>query len=143
MALRNLGIGYDGLENFCMSMNMNKPMTRNNYQKIISSLHDSCVAEAEKSMKNAAEEVKEKEDSNDIAASFDGSWQKPGFASLNGIVSAVSVTTGKVLDFEVKSKRCKGCETHENMDKSSEQYLNWNIVLNAEQTMLAHQVLWK
>ena len=78
-------------------------------------------------MKNAAEELKEKEDSTDIAASFDGSWQKPGHASLNGIVSAVSVTIGKVLDLEVKSKRCKGCETHENMDKSSEKYLNWKL----------------
>ena len=54
MALRNLGIGDDGLENFCMAMSMNKPMTRNNYQKIVNSLHDSYIAEAEKSMKNAA-----------------------------------------------------------------------------------------
>ena len=103
---------------------MNKPMTGNNYNN---SLHESYMAEAEQSMKIAAEEVKEKEQSADIAASFDGSWQKPGHASLNGVVSAISVTTGKVLEFEVKSKHCKGCETHENMDKSSQEYLNWKL----------------
>ena len=77
-------------------------------------------------MKLAAEEVKEKEQLADIAASFDGSWQKQGLASLNGIISAISITIGKVFDFEVQSKHCKGCKTHENIDKSSEQYLNIN-----------------
>eukprot|EP00795_Rhopilema_esculentum_P016962 gene16962-8461_t len=46
--------------------------------------------EAEQSTKIAAEEIKEKKQSADMAASFDGSWQKPGHASLNGIVSAIS-----------------------------------------------------
>ena len=66
MALRNLGIGYDGLQHFCMTLNMNKPMTRNNYNKTVNSLHESYMAEAEQSMKIAAEEVKEKEQSADI-----------------------------------------------------------------------------
>ena len=26
LAFRTLGIGYEGLENFCMQMNMHKPM---------------------------------------------------------------------------------------------------------------------
>ena len=39
MALRNLGIGYDGLENFCTQMNMHKPMTKKNYQKTIDAIH--------------------------------------------------------------------------------------------------------
>ena len=109
IALRNLGIGYDGLHYFCMTLNMNKPMTRNNYNTTVNSLHESYMAEAEQSMKIAAEEVKAKEQS---------------------VTTAISVTTSKVLDFEVKSKRCKGCETHENMDKSSEQYLNWKLELS-------------
>ncbi len=34
----------------------------------------------------------------------------------------------QVLDFEVKSKRCKGCETHENIDKTSgKKYINWKL----------------
>ena len=54
-------------------------------------------------MKHAAEEVKVKEGTADIAVSFDGSWQKQGHSSLNGILSAISVSTGKVLDYGVKS----------------------------------------
>eukprot|EP00795_Rhopilema_esculentum_P002475 gene2475-18136_t len=77
MAMRNLGIGHDGLESFCMHMNMQQPMTRNNYNKLIDSLHTVYMNEAEQSMKNAAEQVKAKEQSTDITASFDGSWQKP------------------------------------------------------------------
>ena len=127
MAMRNLGIGHDGLESFCMHMNMNKPMTRNNYSKLIDSLHTEYMNEAEESMKSAAEEVKAKEQSTDIAASFDGSWQKPGHTSLNGIVSAMSVSTGKVLDFQVKSKKCKSCEAHKGMDQTSETYLAWKL----------------
>lgn len=127
MALRNLGIGYDGLEHFCTQMNMHKPMTKKNYQNIISTLHTGYMEVAEESMKTAAEEVKKEDDTNDIAASFDGSWQKPGHSSLNGIVSAISISTGKVLDFEVKSKKCKGCEAHANMNKDSEEYLSWKL----------------
>ena len=102
-------------------------MTKNNYLNVINSLHEGYVKEAANSMKRAAEEVKETEMSKDFAVSFDGSWQKPGYASLNGIVSAISVTTGKVLDYQVKSKRCKGCEIHEKMDKTSEKYLKWKL----------------
>ena len=125
LALRNLGIGYDGLDNFCTQMNMPKPMTKSNYQKIINSLHENYMKVAESSMKHAAEELKLKEKSTDISASFDGSWQKPGYSSLNGIVSAISISTGKVLDFEVKSKKCKECEVYNKMDRDSEKYLSW------------------
>ncbi len=69
-------------------------------------------------MKRTAEEVQELQMTKDVAVRFDGSWQKPEHSSLNGIVSAISVTTGKSIDWEVKSKRFKGCEIHEKLDKS-------------------------
>ncbi|CAN7944544.1 unnamed protein product [Ixodes hexagonus] len=40
---------------------------------------------------------------------LDGSWQKRGHTSNNGIVSATSVDSGKVLDVEAMSKRCAKC----------------------------------
>ena len=33
----------------------------------------------------------------DTAVSVDGSWQRRGFSSLNGVVTAVSMETGKFL----------------------------------------------
>ncbi|XP_065069807.1 uncharacterized protein LOC135694862 [Rhopilema esculentum] len=127
MAFREIGVGYEGLVDFATIMNMAKPMTRKSYNNIVSQVHGAFVDVASKSMQQAAEEVKMKEGTADIAASFDGSWQKPGHSSLNGIVSAISISSGKVLDYEVKSKKCKGCDAQVNLDKASEEYMNWKI----------------
>lgn len=39
----------------------------------------------------------------DIGISVDGTWQKRGFVSLNGVCAVVSMKTVKVLDVEVLS----------------------------------------
>ena len=41
MAMREIGVGYEGLNMFAINMNMHRPMTKNNYNKIIHSLHES------------------------------------------------------------------------------------------------------
>ncbi|GFV88932.1 uncharacterized protein TNCV_4507061, partial [Trichonephila clavipes] len=41
-----------------------------------------------------------------LAVAVDGSWQKRGFSSKNGLVTVTSVDTGKVIDVEVFSKHC-------------------------------------
>lgn len=41
-----------------------------------------------------------------MSAAFDGTWQRRGHQSLNGVVSCTSVDTGKVLDVCVLSKHC-------------------------------------
>ena len=43
--------------------------------------------------------------------SLDGTWQKKGHSSKNGVVTAISASTGKCLDYHVMSKSCKGCQT--------------------------------
>lgn len=60
------------------------------------------VEAAQDSKKDAANEaIKENNDNNEIAASFDGTWQKRGYTSLNGVVTVTSFDTGKVLNIEV------------------------------------------
>ena len=83
LALRNLGIGFEGLTQFTTMMNIEKHVNKNNYANIVDSLHNAYKEAAKISMSKAAEEVKEKDDSCDIAASFDGTWQKPDYSSLN------------------------------------------------------------
>ena len=56
-----------------------------------------------------------------VAVSMDGTWQKRGHSSKIGVVFAVSVRTGEVLDYEVKSLICKECSLH----KQSPDYLAW------------------
>ena len=45
----------------------------------------------------------------DTAVSVDGSWQRRGFSSLNGVVTAISRDTSKILDCELMSRSCKAC----------------------------------
>lgn len=53
-------------------------------------------------MKRAAEDTVELNDGDrDIPVALDRSWQKRGHTSNNGIVSATSIDSGKVLDVEV------------------------------------------
>lgn len=42
-----------------------------------------------------------------LTIAFDGSLQKRGHSFQNGMVSAISVNTGKVIDVEVLSKACR------------------------------------
>lgn len=50
-----------------------------------------------------------KQDLNQLEpyCAFNGSWQKRGHTSLNGVVTAVHITTGKVLYAAILSKYCK------------------------------------
>ena len=57
--------------------------------------------------------------------SCDGTWQKRGFSSLNGCVTAISMEIGKGLDVEVLSPSCKQCQDHDHLDKNSDEYRAW------------------
>lgn len=62
-------------------------------------------------MKSAVEKAVRQNDGNrDIACAIDGTWQRRGFSSLNGVITASSITTGQVVDVEITSKfcQCKG-----------------------------------
>ena len=43
----------------------------------------------------------------DTGASFDGTWHRRGYSSLNGTVAAVSIDTGRVLDVHAMSRYCQ------------------------------------
>lgn len=101
-ALRSIGKGQEAGKIFSAFMNM-APNSRfqQYYRQILPGATEVCEA----SMHNAALEAIEENDGNkDIAAAFDGTWQK-----RNGIVTVTSFDTGKVLDFECFSKFCITC----------------------------------
>lgn len=50
------------------------------------------------------------DDSVDIKLSFDGTWQKRGHTSHNGVATAIDVITGYVVDFEMLSNYCIACQ---------------------------------
>ena len=90
-AMRNCGVGHTGLEKFCGLMNMPQPMTRKNMDVISNKVRDSAEKVAKASMLTAALDLKSGEEGmTDIGVTVDGTWQKRGFSSLNGVVAVIS-----------------------------------------------------
>ncbi|GFS85759.1 uncharacterized protein TNCV_1663021 [Trichonephila clavipes] len=104
-AMRCIGKGAESARMFCGIMNLPPPPTKfSKYNHILlQATRETC----EHSMAEAVREaVDENDGKRDLAVAVDGSWQKRGFSSKNGLVTVTSVDTGKVIDVEVFSKHC-------------------------------------
>lgn len=121
--LRSIGKGMAAARMLCGVMNLPQPPAK--ILPYTELLKDKSKQVATESMKAAVEEAVEEnkivlEDSDlaldgterDLKAGIDGTWQRRGFSSLNGIVTCTSVDTGKVMDIEVLSKFCS-CDDKE------------------------------
>lgn len=114
--LRIIGKGYTAARTLCGVMNLPPPPTK--YKTFEDKLNVTVQNLCEQSMKSAVEEaVVANNNVRDLCVGIDGSWQKRGHVSLNGIVSLTSADTTKVLDIHVMSKYCK-CP-----NKSNQQHL--------------------
>lgn len=116
----SLGKGHRGLEPFSMSMNM-KPMSCNAYYQHMRQMEKQYIKTTNESLEKARTAVRKaysfinNTDLDDhgtinISVSFDGSWQKRGFTSKNGVGCCIDVITGLVVDYEVLSKYCRVCD---------------------------------
>ena len=77
--MRACGQGYASLEKFLSLMNLPKPMTSNNYDKIVDRLVVATRAVACTIMHDACNELRgDSTDVIDTAVSCDGSWQRRG-----------------------------------------------------------------
>nr|XP_047137499.1 uncharacterized protein LOC124814004 [Hydra vulgaris] len=128
-AMRVLGHGHTGIEKFTQLMNMPKPMTPKNYSKITTKIKNIVKSVANETMSDAATEMKENatsEDIVDVGVSCDGSWQKRGYQSMNGVFTAILIDSGKIIDVEPMNKSCKACCMKEQLKKSNpDAYANW------------------
>ena len=80
-----------------------------------------------------------------VVVSIDGTWQKRGHLSKHGVVFLISVVTGEVLDFCVKTIYCHECTLHKKDDINSEKHKQWYreiIHLIARLIMKDRLVLW-
>ena len=91
-------------------------------------MKDIYFEEALQSLSKAAAELKsnqsQDEEKVDCTVSVDGTWQRQGFPSLNGILTAISSDSKKYLDYEVMSKTCKARERWRPL-RGTDQYENW------------------
>ncbi|GFT62511.1 uncharacterized protein TNCV_4601081 [Trichonephila clavipes] len=113
-AMCSIGKGAESGKMFCGVMNLPQPPTRiSPYGKRIL---NAAKLVYEDSIQNAAKEVIcENEGNKNIAVAVDGTWQKRGYTSLNGVVTVTSIDTGNVIDVDILSKycACKNLPFHE------------------------------
>ena len=130
IAFREMGKGHEGLNTFARLMNM-KGITWASYKNINNAVFDAYESVAEESMRKVALHIKEDKsakkhpDNPSVTlcdVSIDGTWQRRGYSSLNGVVTAVS--HGKCLDRHVMSKYCKACVRWESR-KGTRDYSDW------------------
>ena len=114
-------------------MDMPRPMTKNNYNKIASNFAKVTETVANETMEEAIGDIKEQNNESrdsmtDVAISQDGTWQRRGYSSMNGCVTAIAMDNGKVVDVEPMSRFCRGCIQ---MDKfkitDPEKYDHWKL----------------
>ncbi|GFV36223.1 uncharacterized protein TNCV_2232701 [Trichonephila clavipes] len=107
---------------------MNFPPPTTKFQRYNGIFLESLSKVSDASMKKAVEESVEMNNINrDITALFDGSWQKRGHTSLNGVVSATFLETDKILDFECLSKYYFVCKNKINKVHKPEKNLKVSV----------------
>ncbi|GFX55976.1 uncharacterized protein TNCV_3263481 [Trichonephila clavipes] len=113
-AMRSIGKGAEAGRMFCGVMNLPQPPTR--FSPYGKRILNAAKLVYEDSIQNAAKEaICENEGNKNIAVAVDGTWQKRGYTSLNGVVTVTSIDTGKVINVDILSKycACKNLPFHE------------------------------
>ncbi|GBN36216.1 hypothetical protein AVEN_60880-1 [Araneus ventricosus] len=109
LALRIIGKGFTAAKKLCAALNLPAFLSKVYFSiQELKHLHAS-VSVAENSMKHAAGEIRNADDSVPsvkCGVSVDGTWQRRGYSCLNGVVSTISILSGKVIDMEVMSHFC-------------------------------------
>ncbi|GFW78296.1 uncharacterized protein TNCV_4123651 [Trichonephila clavipes] len=100
--MRIIGKGFSAGKKLFSMLNIPYPSKCTYRQHEIKLMHA-----ANNSMLESAKSIAEC--SNECGVSVDGTWQKRGYSSLNGCVSAISVDSGKILDIEVLSQDFAEC----------------------------------
>ena len=138
MAAMSSGGGHATLQKLCTDLNLPEPVTSNAYQQHLVQIDKSATRTTDKIMCEGAERLKKmlllkdpnlaKEDVDGAipcSVTVDGTWQKRGHTSKIGVVFVISVDTGEILDYEIKSLFCRECQKHEGQDKESLPYKSW------------------
>ncbi|GFT63005.1 uncharacterized protein TNCV_1607701 [Trichonephila clavipes] len=93
-------------------MSLPNPVEQKSHDVINNKLSRVMKEVAEESMKMAAVEEYSSSPDNLLTVSGDGTWKTRGHSSLIGVCTVIGAETGKVLDREVLSSFCKGCDSY-------------------------------
>ncbi|GFW44906.1 CCHC-type domain-containing protein [Trichonephila clavipes] len=107
MNLKIIGKGFSAGKKLCAFLGLpflSKLAFRNQERKLLKATE----RVAQENINAALSEIKGNSFTK-CGISIDGTWQRRGYSSLNGCVSAISVDTGKILDIEVMTQYCHIC----------------------------------
>ena len=106
-------MGREGLSKFCGVLDLPPPVSMPAYSALTKKIAIEAVNNAERLIQLTLEDYPENiEILNDgsaiahVAVSVDGTRQKRGHNSKNGVVFVISIMTGEVIDYEVKTMDC-------------------------------------
>ena len=105
IGFHEIGCGYAGIKHFSRCMNLHC-ISENGFIIVNNQVMDAYRDAATISMKKAANELKIDKDvviPTHTRVTIDGSWQRRGHNSLNGLVTAIAAE--KCVDVEVLSKQ--------------------------------------
>ncbi|CAN8008685.1 unnamed protein product [Ixodes pacificus] len=94
MAALAIGIGHEQLSRFCAVLGLPVPLHHKNFAAIGKKVHVAAMKAVAENMEKARVLTKEMVGDSDVAVMFDGTWQKRGHKSHNGVGAALSVDTG-------------------------------------------------
>ena len=116
-------------ERFTTNMDMPCPVSTGVWNVHLNEVTRTTKNVAEVSMRRAANQVrKEGETISNVTASCDGTWQRRGFSSKNGVSTVLTVDSGcasKVVDTEVMSNYCNKCSIKKANKVSDEDMETW------------------
>ncbi|GBL72576.1 hypothetical protein AVEN_127844-1 [Araneus ventricosus] len=120
--MRCIGKGKCAARTLSAVMNLGPPPPAK-FERLNSSLCRALSSACSKSMLKAVEgAVSRNDNSRDITVALDGTWQKRGHTSINGVITAASLDTGKVIDFECLCRYCFTCRKKSNDCKDCQKY---------------------
>ena len=134
-------LGLAGLKTLLANMDLPSPVEAKSYQALMKLVTNESIKIAEKLMQDAEYRLKsivevEQPDKIEImdngkniahvSVTLDGTWQRRGHCSKIGVVFLMSIRTGEVLDYIVKSIYCHACQKHSGDNKESNEYKEWS-----------------
>lgn len=120
LAARAKGAGHDQLSRFCAILGLPSPMHHKTFNGISKKLHDAAMKAVSQNLDMARTVTKDAVGGSDVPVMFDGTWQKRGHKSHNGVGTVVSLDTGLCLDFQVLANYCHACSIHKEMGDDEE-----------------------
>lgn len=123
-AMRSIGKGHAGMKLFSGIMDLPQPISKKSYNAAVNKLLTCTKSVVQECMKSAAHEESQLTGSANINISGDGTWKTRGHSSRVGVCSVIGDKSGKVLDSEVLSSYCKGCDSWKTR-KGTPQYDVW------------------